>query len=159
MESSESRPAPGLVIDMAGLVSLGETELGHTEWREMTQERVNAFADVTEDHNYIHVDPERARATPFGGTVAHGYLTLSLLAPVTQGLLKVSDAAVSINYGLDRVRFPAPLPVGAQFRGSARIDEVTPIEGGVQVKVSASIEVKDAAKPALAADCLLRFYK
>ena len=83
----------------------------------MTQERVNQFAEVTGDHNFIHVDPARARETPFGGTIAHGYLTLSLLGPISQQLLVVSDAATSVNYGLNKVRFPAPLPVGAEFRG------------------------------------------
>ena len=123
-----------MVTDLAGLPELAGAELGPTEWREMTQERVDAFAEVTEDHNFIHVDPARARETPFGGTIAHGYLTLSLLAPITQELLSVTDAAMGINYGLDRVRFPAPLPVGARFRGAATITEVSPIEGGVQVK-------------------------
>src|ERR1700730_6847866 len=127
--ADQSRPQ-GVVTDLAGLHALAGTELGHTEWREMTQDRVDAFADVTEDHNFIHVDPARASQTPFGGTIAHGYLTLSLLAPITQQLLSVSDAAVSINYGLDRVRFPAPLRVGARFRGSATISEVSPIDGG-----------------------------
>ena len=147
-----------MVTDLAGLSGLTDTELGTTEWREMTQERVDAFADPTDDHNFIHVDPERARATPFGGTIAHGYLTLSLLAPITQELLTVSDAAMGINYGLDRVRFPAPLPVGAQFRGSARITEVKPVEGGVQVHVTATVEVRDQPKPALVADCVFRYY-
>ena len=147
-----------MVTDLAGLSGLTDTDLGTTEWREMTQERVDAFADTTDDHNFIHVDPERARATPFGGTIAHGYLTLSLLAPITQELLTVSDAAMGINYGLDRVRFPAPLPVGAQFRGSARITEVKPVEGGVQVHVTATVEVRDQPKPALVADCLFRYY-
>lgn len=148
----------GVTTDIAGLAALVDTELGVTDWQEMTQERVNAFADVTGDHQYIHVDPERARATPFGGTIAHGYLTLSLLAPVTQSLLTVTDAAMSINYGLDRLRFPAPLPVGAQFRGSARVTAVTPIEGGAQVNVTATVEVRDQAKPALVAECVFRFY-
>src|SRR5881409_3202 len=103
-------------------------ELGVSEWVEITQDRVNAFADATGDHNFIHVDPERAKQTPFGGTIAHGYLSLSLLAPVTQQLLKVTDAKMGINYGLDRVRFPAPLPVGAQWRGAAELIEVTEIE-------------------------------
>jgi acyl dehydratase len=124
----------------------------------MTQERVNEFADVTEDHNFIHVDPERARETPFGGTIAHGYLTLSLLAPITQQLLSVTDAGVSINYGLDRVRFPAPLAVGARFRGSATVGEVSAIEGGVQVRVVATVEVAGAPKPALVAECVFRYY-
>jgi acyl dehydratase len=148
----------GVVTDIAGLAALAGTELGHTEWREMTQERVSAFADVTDDHNFIHVDPVRASDTPFRGTIAHGYLTLSLLAPVTQQLLKVTDAAMGVNYGLDKVRFPAPLAVGAQFRGSATIGEVTQLEGGVQVKLLATIEVAGQPKPALAAECVLRYY-
>ena len=94
-------------VSLSRLPELSGQPLGHTEWREMTQERVDAFADVTEDHNYIHVDPERAKDTPFGGTIAHGYLTVSLLAPITQSLLEVSDAKTSINYGMDKLRFPA----------------------------------------------------
>lgn len=155
MTSSETS---GLLTTMAGLRDSVGAHLGHTEWREMTQEQVNQFADVTDDHNYIHVDEERAKASPFGGTIAHGYLTLSLLAPVTQQLLRVSDASTGINYGLDRVRFPAPLPVGAQWRGSAEIMDVSEIPGGLQVKVRATVEVKGADKPALAAECLIRVY-
>jgi len=97
---------------MASLREHVGQHLGYTEWSEMDQERVDRFADVTDDHNYIHVDVERAKASPFGGTIAHGYLILSLLAPITMGLLQVTDATTAINYGLDRVRFPAPLPVG-----------------------------------------------
>ena len=148
----------GVVTDIAGLAGLADTDLGTTEWRGMTQERVDAFADVTDDHNFIHVDPERASQTPFGGTIAHGFLTLSLVAPVTMELLAVTDAGMAINYGLDKVRFPAPLPVGAHFRGSARITEVRPIEGGVQVHVSATVEVRDQPKPAAVAECVLRYY-
>jgi acyl dehydratase len=148
----------GLVTNMAGLPGHVGTHLGYTEWQEMTQDRVNQFADLTDDHNYIHVDVERAKASPFGGTIAHGYLTLSLLAPITQQLLRVSDATTGINYGLDRVRFPAPLPVGAQWRGGAEIADVTEVPGGLQVKAVATIEVKGAAKPALVAECLIRVY-
>jgi acyl dehydratase len=158
MTPSETANAPGLVTDMAGLRDAAGTHLGYTDWREMTQQRVNDFADVTEDHNYIHVDPERAKSSPFGGTIAHGYLSLSLLAPVTQQLLQVTNAKTSINYGLDKLRFPAPLPVGAQWRGAAEIVEVTEVKGGLQVKVVASIEVKDSDRPALVADCLFRHY-
>jgi acyl dehydratase len=147
-----------VVTDIAGLHALAGVELGHTDWREMTQERVNAFADVTEDHNFIHVDVERARETPFGGTIAHGYLTLSLLAPITQQLLTVTDAGLSINYGLEKLRFPAPLPVGAQFRGAARVTDVIAIDGGVQIKLMVTVEVKGAAKPALVAECVFRYY-
>ena len=158
MADAESASTTGRTSDIAGLAALAGSELGATDWQQMTQERVDAFADVTEDHNFIHVDPQRAAATPFGGTIAHGYLTLSLLAPVTQGLLTVTDAALSINYGLDRVRFPAPLPGGAWYRGSARLGEVTPIDGGVQVHVTATVEVRDQPKPALVAECVFRYY-
>jgi acyl dehydratase len=158
MDAADESTPQGVSTDLAGLHALAGTELGHTQWREMTQERVSAFADVTEDHNFIHVDPARARETPFGGTIAHGYLTLSLLAPITQQLLSVTDAGVSINYGLDRVRFPAPLAVGARFRGSATVGEVSAIEGGVQVKVLATVEVAGAPKPALVAECVFRYY-
>jgi acyl dehydratase len=134
-------------------------KLGPTEWQTMTQERVNQFAEVTGDHNFIHVDPARARQTPFGGTIAHGYLTLSLLGPISQQLLVVSDAATSVNYGLNKVRFPAPLPVGAEFRGLGELVEVTPFDGGIQVLAAFAVEVKGASKPALAAECLFRHYR
>jgi acyl dehydratase len=149
--------ATGLRTDLAGLATRAGTHLGYTEWREMTQERVDRFAGVTEDHNYIHVDPERAAAGPFGGTVAHGYLTLSLLAPLTAELLQVDGVSAAINYGLDRLRFPAPLPVGSRFRAGAEIAEATEIPGGVQIRLDATVEVEGASKPALVAQCLYRF--
>jgi acyl dehydratase len=145
-------------VTLSRLPELTGQPLGHTDWRAMTQERVDAFADVTEDHNYIHVDPERAKESPFGGTIAHGYLTVSLLAPITQQLLEVSDAKTSINYGMDKLRFPGPLPVGAEFRGAAEVTDVATIDGGAQVKLAVTVEVKDAPRPALAAEVLLRFY-
>ena len=143
---------------LAELPGLAGQHLGRTEWRPMTQERVNAFADVTEDHNYIHVDPERAKDSPFGSTIAHGYLSVALLAPISMALLAVSDAATSVNYGMDRLRFPAPLPVGARFRGAGEIMEVSEVKGGMQVKVAFTLEVADQAKPALVAECLYRYY-
>jgi acyl dehydratase len=158
MEATDSTAQSAVVTDIAGLPALAGQELGHTEWAEMTQAQVNAFADATGDHNFIHVDVERARQPPVGGTIAHGFLTLSLLAPVTQRLIEVTDANLKINYGLDRVRFPAPLPVGKRFRSSAKLTEVTPLEGGVQAKVVASVEVEGSEKPALVAELLLRFY-
>ena len=145
-------------VSLERLPELSGQPLGHTEWRAMTQDRVDAFADVTEDHNYIHVDPERAKDSPFGGTIAHGYLTVSLLAPITQSLLEVSDAKTSINYGMDKLRFPGPLPVGAEFRGTGEVTEVSEIKGGTQVKVLLAVEVKGSERPALIADCLLRYY-
>jgi acyl dehydratase len=157
--STQERPAgAGLVTEVARLVDHVGAELGPTEWQEMTQERVNEFADVTDDHNPIHVDPEFAKATPFGGTIAHGFLTLSLLAPISQGLLNVTGATASINYGTDKVRFPAPLPVGAQFRGHGVLTEVAEVKGGVQAKATFTIEVKDSPKPALVAECLFRYF-
>ena len=134
-------------------------KLGPTEWQRMTQPAVNQFADLTGDHNFIHVDPERARATVFRGTIAHGYLTLSLLGPISQQLLVVEDAAMSINYGLNKVRFPGPLPVGAEYRGHGEIVEVSALDKGIQVLAGFTIEVKDAGKPALVAECVFRYYR
>ena len=145
-------------MDMASLREAAGTHLGFTEWQEMSQERVNQFADATDDHQFIHVDLERAKETPFGGTIAHGYLTLSLMAPVLGQLMHVSDAKMGINYGLDKVRFPAPLPVGKRWRGGAEIVEVSEVPGGLQVKVKGTIEVEDGEKPACAAECLVRLY-
>jgi acyl dehydratase len=156
--STTETTSAGLVTDLAGLRESAGRHLGHTDWQTMTQERVNEFAAATDDHNYIHVDPERAKTSPFGGTIAHGFLSLALLAPVTQQLLQVTDASTSINYGLDKVRFPAPVPVGAQFRGTAELVEVSEVKGGLQAKMIATIEVKDTAKPALVAECLIRHY-
>lgn len=148
----------GVCADLDGLVVLRGRRLGPTPWTEMTQEQVDRFADLTGDHNFIHVDPERARRTAFGGTIAHGFLSLALLAPVTQ-LLTVSDASASINYGLDKVRFPAPLPVGGRYRGYADIDAVEPVAGGVQVMMDACLEVEGGSRPAVAARCVVRFYR
>jgi acyl dehydratase len=148
----------GLVTDMAGLRELAGQHAGFTEWQTMEQDRVNRFADATDDHQWIHVDVERAKESPFGGTIAHGYLTLSLVAPIMGELVKVTDSSTGINYGLDRVRFPAPLPVGARWRGGAELLEVTEIPGGLQMKVRVTIEVEGSEKPAMVADSLVRLY-
>jgi acyl dehydratase len=132
--------------------------LGVGPWHEVTQEQVGVFADATGDHQWIHLDAERAKTGPFGGTIAHGFLTLSLAAPVSQQLMKVTDAVMGVNYGLDRVRFPAPLPVGAHWRGGMEIIEVTEVPGGLQIKSRITIEVKDSEKPACVADSLVRVY-
>jgi acyl dehydratase len=143
---------------MAGLRELAGQHAGFTEWQTMEQDRVNRFADATDDHQWIHVDVERAKESPFGGTIAHGYLTLSLVAPIMGQLVKVTDATTGLNYGLDRVRFPAPLPVGARWRGGAELLEVTEIPGGLQMKVRVTIEVEGAEKPSMVADALVRLY-
>jgi acyl dehydratase len=148
----------GLVTTLAELPGLVGKHAGYTDWQVMEQDRVNQFADATDDHQWIHVDEERAKESPFGGTIAHGFLTLSLLAPITTGLVTVSDAKTGLNYGLDRVRFPAPLPVGAEFRGGAELVEVTDVAGGVQMKLKVTIEVKGSEKPAMVAESLVRLY-
>jgi acyl dehydratase len=153
-----STDAQGLTTDLAGLPALAGTHAGFTDWQTMEQARVNLFADATDDHQYIHVDPERAEASPFGGTVAHGYLTLALVAPILGRLVTVTDAATGVNYGLDRVRFPAPLRVGARWRGGAELLEVTEIPGGAQMKLSVTIEVENSDRPAMVADVLVRLY-
>src|SRR5579875_1634211 len=147
----------GLRTTLAELPSLVGTHLGFTPWREMTQDEVDRFADLTGDHNFIHVDPERAAQTPFRTTIAHGFFGLSLVAVAAQQV-EVTDAATSVNYGLDKVRFPAPLPVGAQWRSGAELVEVSEIVGGVQAKVRATVEIKGAERPAVVADCIVRFY-
>ena len=134
-------------------------KVGPTDWQRMTQECVNQFADLTDDHNFIHVDPERARQTPFRGTIAHGYLTLAMIGPISQQLLVVEDAATSINYGLNKLRFPAALPVGAEFRGHGEVGAVTEIDGGVQVAATFTIEIKDGKRPAVVAECLFMYYR
>jgi acyl dehydratase len=153
-----SSETSGLVTTLAGLRELVGEHAGYTEWQTMEQERVDQFADATDDHQYIHVDVEKAKQSPFGGTIAHGFLTLSLLAPITGELVTVSDATTGLNYGLDRVRFPAPLPVGAQWRGGAEVLEVSDVAGGIQMKLRVTVEVKGAEKPAMVADSLVRLY-
>ena len=148
-----------LMTTMAELPRHTGRKLGPTEWQAITQDHVNQFADLTNDHNFIHVDPDRARLTPFRGTIVHGFLTLSMLGPISQQLVVVTDARTSINYGLNKVRFPAPLAVGAHFRGRGEVVNVTEIDGGVQLTAAFTIEVKDATKPALVAECLFRYYR
>jgi acyl dehydratase len=148
----------GLVTDIAGLREAAGKHIGYTDWKELTQEQVNQFADATDDHQFIHVDPEKAKETPFGGTIAHGFLSLSLLAPTSMSLMQVTDAKFGLNYGLDRVRFPAPLPVGKEWRGGQEILEVSEISGGLQIKARVTIEVKDQEKPACVAEFLSRVY-
>jgi acyl dehydratase len=147
-----------VVTDMAGVPALAGTELGVTGWRTMTQAEVDAFADLTNDHQFIHVDPERARHTRFGGTIAHGYLTLSMIGSLFPELLEITDIGEGVNYGLDRVRFPAPLRVGSNYRGRARVGDVTEVEGGLQMNITVTVEEEGEAKPSCVADCIFRFY-
>jgi acyl dehydratase len=143
---------------MAELPSLKGKELGSSPWIEITQERVNTFADATDDHQWIHVDVERAKKeSPFGGPVAHGYLTLSLLVPLWLQVLTVTDATAVVNYGLNKVRFPAAVPVGGRIRLTATLTDVTEVTGGLQITASAVIELEGSAKPACVAEPVFRF--
>ncbi len=130
---------------------------GPTDWLTIEQSRVDAFADATGDHQWIHVDLERARTGPFGGTIAHGYLTLSLCSLFLPQLMRVEMSGMGINYGLDRVRFTAPVRVGSRIRAVGEIASVTPVTGGVQVVVRVTVEIEGGTRPACVADTISRF--
>ena len=133
-------------------------ELGTSRWDDVTQEKVDAFADATGDHQWIHVDPERAKQTPFGGTIAHGYYTLSLAPMFTYELFEVTGIAFGVNYGLNRVRFPAPLPVGSRVRMRAELSAVDDVPGGVQLTTTLTFEREGESKPVCVAESLARVY-
>jgi acyl dehydratase len=131
--------------------AVGE-QLGSSDWHEITQDQVNLFADATGDHQWIHVDPEKAASGPFGGTIAHGYLTLSLLPVLVAEIYRVDGLKMGLNYGANKVRFPTPVPVGSKVRASAQLVELTPIAIGSQAVVRVTIEIDGGAKPACVAD-------
>jgi acyl dehydratase len=144
---------------LADLPSLKGKELGTSEWIEVTQDRVNTFADATDDHQWIHVDIERAkRESPFGGPIGHGFLTLSLLIPMWSQVLTVTDATMGVNYGLNKVRFPAPVPVGSKIRLTATLTDVVEVPGGLQLTVGAVIEREAGDKPVCVAEPIFRVY-
>ena len=144
---------------MAELPGLVGTELGTSEWYEVTQEHVNLFADATGDHQWIHVDPERAtKESPFGGPIAHGYLTLSLLVPLFGGVLRVTDTVMGVNYGLNKVRVPSPVPVGSKVRLTATLAGIEDITGGKQLTFSCVIEREGGDKPVCIAEPVYRYY-
>ena len=132
--------------------------LGYSDWMEITQDQVNLFADATGDHQWIHIDPERAKAGPFGGPIAHGYLTLSL-APVLIGqVLRVDGISMGVNYGLNKLRFPSPVPVGSKLRLGATLAAVDDIAGGAQVTLDLTFEVEGKDKPSCVAQAVYRYY-
>lgn len=143
--------------DLTEFVAAEGTQLGPTEWLEITQERVDLFADATDDHQWIHVDPQRAADGPFGGTIAHGLLTLSLLPHFTQQLYTVDNIAMAINYGYNKVRFITPVRVGARLRARAVISAVSRLENAVQATVSTTVEIEGSEKPAAIAESIVRF--
>jgi len=139
---------------------LAGKDLGYTEYRSVSQDRVNTFADATDDHQWIHTDPDRAKEGPFGGPIAHGFLSLSLAIPLFGELLDVKDVSTKVNYGLDKVRFVSPVPVGSRVRMGGVVAEVTEVKGdGIQLVIDQTIEVEGATKPAVVARGLYRFYR
>ncbi|MEW2401305.1 MaoC family dehydratase [Streptomyces sp. NPDC046862] len=140
------------------LKKLAGSDLGASEWIEVTQERIDTFADATGDHQWIHVDPEKAKEGPFGAPIAHGYLTLSLFIPLFTELLDVEGVSTKVNYGLNKVRFPSPVKVGSKIRLVGKLDSVEDVPGGVQITVDGTIEIEGGAKPAAVLQSLSRFY-
>jgi acyl dehydratase len=134
-------------------------ELGVSDWHRITQADIDAFADVTGDHQWIHVDPERAKDTPFGGTIAHGYFTLSLAPRFNEQIMKLDGFAMAINYGLNKVRFPAPVPVDSQVRMRARLAELSDIAGGAQMVMELTFEREGGDKPVCVAQSVVRVYE
>ncbi|CAM3887588.1 MaoC family dehydratase [Kibdelosporangium persicum] len=144
---------------LAEIKALAGRDLGHTEWMPITQDRVNTFADATDDHQWIHVDARRAADGPFGGTIAHGYLTLSLLIPLFGRLLTIEGVRMSVNYGLDKVRFPAPVPVGGKIRLAGKVAAAEDVPGpGVQMTMDFTVEIDGSDKPACVARAVYRHY-
>ncbi|MFJ8930779.1 MULTISPECIES: MaoC family dehydratase [unclassified Streptomyces] len=143
------------VDDLKGAV--GE-QLGYSDWVEIEQSRIDQFAEATGDHQWIHVDPERAKEGPFKTTIAHGYLTLSLLPLFGPQLMKVEGMKMGVNYGTNKVRFPAPVPVGSRLRATAKVTDVTDVAGGVQVTVAFSVEREGGDKPVCVAESVSRYY-
>lgn len=142
-----------------GIKALAGTDLGASSWMEITQDQVNGFADVTHDHQWIHTDVERAKDGPFKTTIAHGYLTVALLIPLFNELLEVRGIAMGVNYGLNRLRFPAPVPVGSRIRLAGRVGEVEEVKGGVQVTMDFTVEVDGGDKPACVTQAIYRYYE
>ncbi len=140
------------------LRSLVGEHLGYSDYVEITQDMVNQFADATGDHQWIHVDIERAKAGPFGGPIAHGYLTLSLGPRLVPEIYRVDGFAMGVNYGADKIRYPAPVPVGSKLRLGAKLVSVDDIPGGLQMKMEFTFEVEGASKPSCVAEVLFRSY-
>ena len=148
-----------LEITVAELSETDGLDLGSSPWQTMAQERVDTFADATDDHQWIHVDPERAAEGPFGGTIAHGYLTLSLVPSLLKELMTITDHGRGTNYGLEKVRFTAPVPVGAEIRLSASVPEATRRDdGGVHYRVALRIEIKGQERPAMVGESIYLTY-
>ena len=144
------------VQGIAGLEAKVGEHLGYSDYVEITQEQVNLFADATGDHQWIHVDPERAKAGPFGAPIAHGFMTLSLLPEMAASAMQVLDTRMGVNYGLNRVRFPAPVPAGSRVRGRFKLLKFEPIDGGAQLTFEVLMEREGSDKPVCIAESVAR---
>lgn len=150
---------PTVLRGLDGIRAHAGRELGVSSWHSVTQESVDRFADLTSDHQWIHIDVERARDTAFGGTIAHGYYTLSLAPGLSAEIYEITEVAYGLNYGLDRVRFPAPLPVGARVRARATLSAVDELPGGgMSLSIALTFESDAGDKPVCVADTLIRVY-
>ena len=147
------------VDGVEGVQSLVGQHLGYSDWVTITQEQVQQFADATGDQQWIHVDPERAkRESPFGGPIAHGYLTLSLVSALSAQIIEAKGFRMGVNYGAEKIRFVSPVPVGARIRALATLDEAKQFEGGVQMNLGITMEIENQSKPAMVASILFRRY-
>ena len=146
------------IAGIEGYKALTGQPLGESDWLEVDQDRINRFADATGDHQWIHVDTEKAKEGPFGTTIAHGFLTLSLIPGLTSGLLKIDGVRMGINYGLNKVRFPAPVKVGSKVRASVRNLSVEDVQGGIQVVNEVTLTVEGEAKPVCVVETVSRLY-
>ena len=132
--------------------------LGYSDWLEITQDRIDKFADATGDHQWIHVDPERAKDGPFGACIAHGYLTQSLVNMFLPQIVEVRGVSMGVNYGADKLRFPAPVPVGSRIRGGGELLKVEEVKGGVQTTIRVTVEIEGSERPGCVIDTISRFY-
>jgi acyl dehydratase len=147
------------IANLTELEMMAGSEIGVSRWFEVSQQRIGTFADATDDHQWIHIDAGRAaRESPFGGTIAHGFLTLSLLPAMLEDAVRMSDVSMAINYGLDKVRFPAPVPAGSRVRGRIMLAAVDKVEGGAQLRLNVTVEREGGGKPACVAEFLIRRY-
>ena len=149
---------PKVFNSPAELDSSVGTILGYSDWLEITQDRINKFADATGDHQWIHVDVERAKKGPFGAPIAHGYLTLSLVSLFLPQIMEVHGISMGVNYGTEKVRFPSPVTVGSRIRGMGELVSVEPVKGGVQAVVRVTVEIEGKDKPACVVDTISRYY-
>jgi len=145
-------------IELGDLKNHVGEDLGESAPREITQQRVDLFADATDDHQWIHVDPERAKTGPFGGTIAHGYLTLALVPSLLKECLAITGTSLGVNYGLNRLRFPAPVPVGRSIRLAARLADVKEIDQGYQVVVGFEVKSDGQPKPSAVGEAVYNYY-